>query len=87
MRNPFQNRVAGVAGPARDILPVTPNDANDLSEVAVALYVEVAGTVRFATERGEIRTISLPDMSLLPVGVRRVFSTGTTASGIHGLVV
>ncbi len=87
MTNPFSSRLVPLNGPARDIVPVTPDDAVDLPKVAVSLYVEGAGSVAFVTEAGETRTVTVPDFMLLPVGVRRVMATGTTATGLHAMVV
>nr|WP_246059169.1 hypothetical protein [Shimia litoralis] len=52
---------------------MTPDDATDLPMVAIALYVETGGTVA--------------DFSILPLGTVRVRATGTTAAGIHALVL
>jgi hypothetical protein len=83
----FKSHALTSAGPATDILPVIPADGTDLPFVASALYVETAGTISILTIRNQIRSIEVGDLSLLPVGVRRVRATGTTASGIHALVV
>lgn len=85
--NPFKTREPSLAGPATDILPVTPDDASDLPEVALALYVEAGGSISIVTERGITRTVVVDDLTILPVGTRRVRATGTTASGIHALVI
>lgn len=85
--NPFQNRASSRSGPATDIQPVTPNDAADLSDVAVTLYIETGGTIVFDTFAGETRTVSVADFSIMPVGIGRVCSTGTTATGIHALLL
>ncbi|MVO17378.1 spike base protein, RCAP_Rcc01079 family [Parasedimentitalea huanghaiensis] len=87
MKNPFENRVPSLSGPALDILPVSPSDSIDLTEVAVALYVEIGGSLTFTTARGATRTVNVPDMSILPVGAVRVHVTGTTADSIHAFVV
>lgn len=87
MSNPFTERALSLSGPATDIAPVTPDDGTDLPEVATALYVETGGTLALVSVRGATRTVSVDDMSLLPVGVRRVLASGTTASGIHALLV
>ncbi len=87
MTNPFAGRTASLQGPATDIQPVTPDDSADLPNVALALYVENGGTVSIVTVKGESRAIELPDFAILPVGVRRVAATGTTASGIHAMVL
>lgn len=85
--NPFAHRARSIHGPATDALPVTPDDDVDLANVAIALYVETGGTLVIDTVAGETRTIVVADFSILPLGTRRVRATGTTASGIHTLVL
>lgn len=87
MINPFNNRVSSLSGPARDIVPVTPSDSTDLTDVAIGLYVETGGTIVLTTVQGQTRTVQVADFSILPVGVVRVLSTGTSASGIHAMVL
>ena len=85
--NPFKNRTLALSGPVTDALPVSPDDLTDLPNVAVGLYVETGGTVSIVTVTGETRTIAVADFSILPIGVQRVRATGTTATGIHALVL
>ncbi|GAB4282854.1 MAG: hypothetical protein Kow0058_01450 [Roseovarius sp.] len=85
--NPFADRSLSLSGPATDAMPVTPDDANDLPMVAIGLYVESGGTLSLVTAANAQREIVVPDFTILPVGVRRVRATGTTASGIHALVL
>jgi hypothetical protein len=85
--NPFAHRARSIHGPATDALPVTPDDATDLPMVAIALYVEIGGTVVVDTVAGETRTIAVADFSILPLGTTRVRATGTSATGIHALVL
>lgn len=87
MSNPFENRVSSLSGPATDIQPVTPDDAAQLPEVAIALYVETGGTLSIVTVRDTTRIVTVADQSILPVGVRQVNATGTTATGIHAMVI
>lgn len=87
MSNPFNGRTATLSGPATDILPVVPSDSTDLGTVAVALYVEKGGTLVIQPVRGSTRTVEVADHAILPVGTRRVCATGTTATGIHALVL
>ena len=87
VRDPFFEQRIGLAGPGADYVPVTPDDGTDLNEVAVALYVETAGTVAFTSARGQSRTVAVPDYGWVLCGVRRVLATGTTADGIHAIVV
>ncbi|MGI3211643.1 spike base protein, RCAP_Rcc01079 family [Roseovarius tibetensis] len=85
--NPFENRIKALSGPATDALPVTPDDITDLPHVAIGLYVETGGTLSIVTVTGETRSLAVADFSILPVGARRVNATGTTATGIHALVL
>jgi len=85
--NPFSNRSLSLSGPATDAMPVAPDDAADLPHVAVGLYAETGGAISLVTVSGGTRTVTVADFSILPVGVRRVNASGTTASGIHALVV
>lgn len=85
--NPFSSQARSITGPATDALPVTPDDGTDLADVAIALYVETGGVVAIDTVGGQTRTVEVADFSILPVGVRRVRATGTTATGIHALVL
>ncbi|MCA1338151.1 hypothetical protein [Pseudooceanicola marinus] len=87
MKNPFKNRVPPLTGPGQDILPVTPDDATDLPQVALSLYVEGGGDLAFITAKGESRVVAVTDFAILPVATRRVLATGTTASGIHAFLV
>lgn len=86
MIDPFKNRSSNLNGPARDILPVVPSDTGNLPSVALAIYVEIGGTLCFESYAGQTRTVELADNSILPVGTIRVNATGTTASGIHAFI-
>jgi hypothetical protein len=85
--NPFENRIQALSGPATDALPVIPDDVTDLPHVAIGLYIETGDTLNMVTVTGEARSIGVADFSVLPIGVRRVNATGTTADGIHALVL
>ena len=87
MSNPFNTRASALSGPATDMLPVVPDDVNDMATVAIALYVETGGALSLVTADGGQRTVQVADNSILPVGVRRVNATGTTAAGIHAMVI
>ena len=87
MANPFETRSTSLAGPGVDYAPVTPDDSADLPDVAVSIYVETGGVVSFTSQKGVDRSVALPDNGFLACGVRRVRATGTTASGIHAIVV
>lgn len=63
---------------------VTPSDTTEIR--ALALYVGTGGTLRVVTANGDDVTFSgVPNGFLLPLEVRRVRSTTTTASNIVAL--
>lgn len=87
MTNPFKNRALPLSGPATDMIPVVASDSTDLPVMAVAIYAETGGSVHFVSARGEMRSVVVADFSILPVGVVRVLETGTTATGLHAMVI
>ena len=90
MGNPFKGVGSHLHGMVYDLYPVTPNDSTDnvgTDNVAVGLYIETGGNVAFITKDGDTRTVAVPDSFYLVCSVARVKSTGTTATGIHALIV
>ena len=83
----FSRYAGSIGGPARDIAPVTPSDGLNLPQEAASLYIETGGTLSIMTAWGERRTVKVGDLHTFPVGVVRVYATGTTATGIHALLV
>jgi hypothetical protein len=74
-----------VGGPGEGSAPVTPNDSADLTEIARSLYVTGAGDVKFDGADGTTDTWTVPANFVIPVAVRRVYATGTTATGIKAI--
>lgn len=87
MTNPFSRRASSLSGPGIDYVPVTPDDAADLADVAASVYVEAGGTVSFVSIKGATRTVTVPDFGWIVCGASRILATGTTATGIHAVVV
>ena len=86
MSNPFQDRKrVELNGSVTDMVPVTPSNSVDLANVAIGLYITVAGNVTFHNMDGVSRTIAVPDNFYLICSVNRVLSTGTTSTGIHAM--
>lgn len=84
-RDGLLNHGRDAGGPARRAAAVTPSDAVDLTTYAKALYVGAAGNVRVLTvgaEDGDAVTFANHPVGWLPVQVRRVLATGTTATQI-----
>ena len=86
------NYVDLTSGMVRDWLPVTPNNTTDnmgasTNNTVIGFYVTTGGAVVFTVE-GVDRTITFPSNFYVPcVNVTRIKSSGTTATGIHSLVV
>lgn len=87
MNNPFSSRSSTLNGPGTDYLPLTPHDTDDLPEVVISVYAQTGGDVTFVSARGEERMVTLPDFGWLICGVRAIRATGTTATGLHGVVI
>jgi hypothetical protein len=90
MGNPFKGIGHHLHGLVYDMVPVTPNDSTDnvgSGNVAIGLYITVSGNVVFLTKDGVERTITVPNNFYLVCSVSRVKATGTTATGIHAMVV
>lgn len=86
MANPLIPGIDG--GPlqtAVDIVPVTPNDSADLPTAGRAIRAQGAGNIHIITGLGTDRTTAIAAGEMLFVQVRKVFATGTTATGIEVL--
>ena len=74
----------GITGPSRGGFNITPNDSADLPDIPRALYIEVGGTLKITNYDGTIETFAEVQPGLFQKSAKRVWSTGTTATGIHG---
>lgn len=74
--------------PVRDAAVVTPNDGADLPRTARAIYIGGAGALRITPINGaaDITIAAVPAGTMLPIAVRRVWATGTTATSIVALI-
>jgi hypothetical protein len=87
MTDRFETTVASLNGPAVHAFAVTPDDAARLPETTRALYVGTSGAVTAELQSGALATFAaLASGSILPARIVRVLATGTTASGLVGLV-
>ena len=68
--------------PAEDIVPVTPDNDNDLpGGTCRAIRVTATGDLAGTTAAGNDRTITLYTQGeIIPVGDKRIKATGTTGS-------
>ncbi len=74
------------ASPAEYAAAVTPNDNTDLTQLARGLYIGASGDVNVdLQDGGTVLFVGLIGGTILPVRVRRVRNTSTTASSIVAL--
>lgn len=80
-------RGIGYTAPAVGAAAVTPSDSTDLPRIARALYVGVSGNISVICEDGgtAVTFTGLSAGQILPVRVKRVRSTSTTATSIVAL--
>jgi len=87
MPDRFSNHAGGLESPASSGFPVTPADGTDLLEVTRAIYIGGSGNLAAVMMSGEDVTFNgIPGGTVLPVRVRRIKATGTTATAIVGLL-
>lgn len=82
MSDVFANLATGLESPATYIQSVTPNDSTDLPRAGRALNVAATGSVRLTTVDGTTDTVYVAAGVAFPVRARRIWATGTTATGI-----
>lgn len=78
-------RDGGLSDPASRCVPVTPSDTEALPIEGRALIANTEGRVRVTTIGGDDVTLAVWAGVPLPVRVRKVWATGTTAEEIHVL--
>ena len=83
----FRSNTVEVQSPASDGFAITPHDTNLLTHVTRAIYVGGGGHLNVVMAGGTTLLFSnVPAGSLLPIRVRQVLATGTTATLLDGLV-
>jgi hypothetical protein len=79
------NHHTGLESPAISLMAVTPDDGSDLPWITRAVSVEVPGVLRVTTADGSEGEIFVTAGMPFPIRIRRVWMTGTTATGIVAL--
>jgi hypothetical protein len=75
--------------PAVRLKDILPDDVADLtSQFIRAVWVGRGGTVvvQGLLDEAPVTLLNVPDGSLLPIMIRRIFQTGTTATGFVGFI-
>lgn len=65
---------------------ISPDNDNDLTTPASAIYVGGAGDIKVDTIDGDTLTFVSHPVGYLPVQVKKVYATGTGATNLIGLV-
>lgn len=87
-RDSFENSANSLIAPARAALVITPSDSSDLENATRAVYVGQGGdlVVKLVGDEQEVMFANVPSGTLLPVRLKSVQATGTTASQVIGLI-
>ena len=86
LKDQYDDSLADRLASGGNAFAVTPHDTNDLTQICRAIYVGVAGDLKVITARGDTVTFkTIVAGCIHPIAVKRVFSTGTTATNIVAL--
>ena len=83
----FQTYQTSLNSPVEGGFDIVPADGTDLPEVTRAIMVSGAGDVAVVLKSGDALTLTGLTVGVIyPVRVAQVLATGTTATGLKGLV-
>ena len=86
MESKITNLKAENTAPAEGAISVTPNDSNDLTYLARSLFVGTSGNIAVNMADGSSVTFAnVQSGQFLPIRVKRILATGTTATNILAL--
>jgi len=77
---------AGLDSPASDVFPITPDDDTDLAVATRAIRADTGGDVVLVAMAGPERTCRFADGETRAIRATRIKATGTTATGLEGMV-
>jgi hypothetical protein len=83
--DPFASTQAGIDSPASNVFDITPADGADLALFARAIRVGGSGTLKIDAAQSGTVTLTVFAGEVVPIRTRRVYATGTTATGLVGL--
>lgn len=86
-KSPYAGTPESPSEPAYDFFAITPDNANDLAMRPRAIYVGLDGNIVMHNNNGTSVTLTgVKQGSILSISPRRILATGTTATGLVGLV-
>ncbi|TCM54327.1 hypothetical protein C8J36_105184 [Rhizobium sp. PP-F2F-G48] len=87
MTDRYAHTADSLSSPATHAFAITPADALDLPETTRAIFVGSGGAIALRMQSGALVTLAgVPQGTLLPLRADRILASGTTASGLVGLV-
>lgn len=85
-QNQFDTNQVPLDAPAASAMAITPSNSTDLTDYTRGIYVGGTGTLKVDMVTGGQVTFVDPAPGVIhPLRVKRVYATGTTATGIIGL--
>lgn len=78
----FDMHSSGLESPASYLAEVTPTDTADLAMASRGINVAQSGAVRVTTIEDTTATLTVAAGIVMPVRVKKIWATGTTATGI-----
>lgn len=84
IKDAHTGKMAVNASPITTAFAITPNDTTDLAEITLSLYVSVAGALKVTMYDNSVVTYANIVAGRHPLRVKRVWATGTAATGIVG---
>ena len=79
--NPYSLQPIQLASMARDVNTITPSDSVFFDIIPIAIRISTAGNLHVITAKDSERTITVSAGEILPVGLKKIYATGTTATG------
>lgn len=86
MVDKFATYSSGLDSPASDVFAISPDDNTDLAVATRAIRANGAGDVVLVTMAGNECTCKFADGETRAIRATRVKATGTTATGLEGMV-
>lgn len=81
----FKNHTRSLTSPPEHAVAIVPDDDGELAVVTRALYVGAGGDVAVRMHDGsQVTLVGVPSGTMLPLRVRGVLASGTTADAILG---
>lgn len=81
----FDSYTPGLDSPPASATAIVPSDGADLTRATRAINVASAGVVRVTTVNGDEAQVYVAAGIAFPLRARRIWATGTDATGIVGL--